>query len=106
MIPVSPASQPWRRKPWRERERDKAYQGEEDQISTRNQAFHEGELKSPWRGPRSRVPCKRQKDLELETVLERGSRVSFEDMFNWSDRSSLTHRQVVQNLTTTSLGKI
>jgi hypothetical protein len=49
------------------------YHGEEDQISTRNQAFHGGELKSPWRGPRSQDSClgERERDSKRKLILER-----------------------------------
>jgi hypothetical protein len=51
------------------------YHGEEDQISTRNQAFHGGELKSPWRGPRSQDSClgERERDSKRKLILERAS---------------------------------
>jgi hypothetical protein len=37
-------------------DREDSHHREGDQISTRNQAFHRGELKLPWRGPGSWVP--------------------------------------------------
>jgi hypothetical protein len=63
-----------------ERERESAYQGEDDQIPTWNQAFHGGELKSPWRGPRSRDPCVGERVSKRKLILEReGHRSVFED---------------------------
>jgi hypothetical protein len=63
-----------------EKEMEKTHHGEEDQISSRNQAFHGGELKSPWRGPRSRVPCMKGEETKRKLFLQRGGhRLVFED---------------------------
>jgi hypothetical protein len=74
-----------------------SHHGDEDQISTRNQAFHGGELKSPWRGPRRRVPREEGEETKRKLFLQRGGHKSvFEDRqigltgtTNWSDRSPL-----------------
>jgi hypothetical protein len=56
------------------------HDGEEDQISTRNQAFHGGELKSPWRGPRSRVLHVEGEETKRKLFLQRGGHMLvFED---------------------------